>query len=147
LTATNTTGCTGNDSVFVSIVKANIINNDTAICLGNTVKISLDSSIGSSLCSSLPSNLQTGLVGYWPFCGNANDMSGNGNNGTVNGATLTKDRFGNINSAYDFNGSSWIQASRDSLVNFTASFCIRYYLVCTRIWDRNIYHSFSCNIC
>lgn len=51
-----------------------------------------------------PANLANGLVGYWPFCGDANDESGNGNNGTVNGATLTSDRFGNPNSAYDFDG-------------------------------------------
>lgn len=43
-----------------------------------------------------------GLVGYWPFNGNANDVSGNGNNGTVNGATLTTDRFGNTNNSYSF---------------------------------------------
>jgi len=47
-----------------------------------------------------------GLVGWWPFNGNANDESGNGNNGSVNGATLTTDRYGNANSAYSFNGSS-----------------------------------------
>ena len=51
-----------------------------------------------------PANLANGLVGYWPFCGDANDESGNGNNGTVNGATLTSDRFGNPNSAYEFDG-------------------------------------------
>ena len=45
-----------------------------------------------------------GLVGYWPFDGNANDMSGNGNNGIVNGAIPAPDRFGNINKAYKFNG-------------------------------------------
>jgi Concanavalin A-like lectin/glucanases superfamily/Secretion system C-terminal sorting domain len=55
-------------------------------------------------CTSLPANLQQGLVGYWPFCGNANDESGNGNDGTVNGATLTEDRFGNANAAYGFDG-------------------------------------------
>jgi hypothetical protein len=55
-------------------------------------------------CTSLPANLQQGLVGYWPFCGNANDESGNGNDGAVNGATLTEDRFGNANAAYDFDG-------------------------------------------
>ena len=49
----------------------------------------------------LPTN---GLVGWWPFNGNANDESGNGNNGTVNGATLTTDRFGVANNAYDFDG-------------------------------------------
>jgi hypothetical protein len=46
----------------------------------------------------------SGLVGWWPFNGNANDESGNGNNGTVNGATLTTDRFGNTNSTYSFDG-------------------------------------------
>ena len=45
-----------------------------------------------------------GLVGYWPFNGNANDESGNGNNGTVNGATLTSDRNGNTGKAYSFDG-------------------------------------------
>jgi hypothetical protein len=45
-----------------------------------------------------------GLVGWWPFSGNAIDSSGNGNNGTVNGATLTADRNGVANSAYSFDG-------------------------------------------
>ncbi len=53
----------------------------------------------------IPSYLsQNGLVGWWPFNGNANDESGNGNNGTVNGATLTADRFGNVNKTYSFDG-------------------------------------------
>jgi len=59
----------------------------------------------TSIFSQIPSYVPTtGLVGYWPFNGNANDISGNGNNGTVNGATLTTDRFGNANGAYSFNG-------------------------------------------
>lgn len=41
---------------------------------------------------------------YFTFNGNAQDMSGNGHHGTVNGATLTTDRFGNPNSAYFFDG-------------------------------------------
>ncbi len=45
-----------------------------------------------------------GLVGYWSFSGNANDESGNGNHGVVNGASLTTDRFDNPNSAYSFDG-------------------------------------------
>ena len=40
-----------------------------------------------------------GLVGWWPFNGNANDECGHGNNGTVTGATLTEDRFGGCNEA------------------------------------------------
>jgi len=43
-----------------------------------------------------------GLLAWWPFNGNANDMSGNSHNGTVKGATLTTDRFGKTNSAYNF---------------------------------------------
>ena len=45
-----------------------------------------------------------GLVAYYPFNGNANDESGNDNHGTVNGATLTTDRYGRTNSAYEFGG-------------------------------------------
>jgi len=48
----------------------------------------------------------SGLVAWYPFNGNANDASGNGNNGTNNGASLTADRLGNANSAFSFNGSS-----------------------------------------
>jgi hypothetical protein len=59
----------------------------------------------STLFAQVPSYVPTnGLLGYWPFNGNANDQSGNANNGTVNGATLTTDRFGNNNSCYYFNG-------------------------------------------
>ncbi len=57
--------------------------------------------------SQIPSYVpKDSLVGWWPFNGNANDESGNGNNGTVNGATLTFDKNGISNSAYSFNGSS-----------------------------------------
>ena len=53
----------------------------------------------------LPSYVPTdGLVAYYPFNGNANDESGNGNHGAVNGATLTTDRFENIERAYSYNG-------------------------------------------
>lgn len=45
-----------------------------------------------------------GLVAYYPFSGNAEDESGNENNGTINGTTLTSDGFGRLNSAYAFNG-------------------------------------------
>ncbi len=51
-------------------------------------------------------NLSNGLVAYYPFDGNANDVSGNQNNGTVYGATLATDRFGKAKKAYSFNGVS-----------------------------------------
>ncbi|MBD3904879.1 T9SS type A sorting domain-containing protein [Chryseobacterium sp. Ch-15] len=48
----------------------------------------------------------SGLVAWWGFSGNAIDYSGNSNDLTVNGATLTADRNGTANSAYAFNGST-----------------------------------------
>jgi hypothetical protein len=71
-----------------------------------TLTASSTSAVQPCAKADLPATLQSGLVGYWPFCGNANDASGNNNNGTVNGATLTTDRFGNVGSAYSFNGTS-----------------------------------------
>ena len=47
-----------------------------------------------------------GLIGWYPFTGNPNDSSGNGNHATANAAVLTSDRFGNSNAAYSFNGST-----------------------------------------
>jgi len=69
--------------------------------------------------SYVPAN---GLVGWWPFNGNANDESGNGNHGTVNGATLTTDRFGNANMAYGFDGvDDWIEATFNQNNNYSIS--------------------------
>ncbi len=67
----------------------------------------------------IPSYVPTnGLVGWWPFNGNANDLSINANNGTVNGATLTADRYGNANKAYSFDGiSNYINVTNNSSLN------------------------------
>lgn len=63
-------------------------------------------SYGEELMFTTPNiDINTGLVAYYPFNGNANDESGNGNHGIVNGATLTTDRFGNSNKSYYFSGA------------------------------------------
>jgi hypothetical protein len=72
-------------------------------------------SANAQVPSYVPTN---GLVGYWPFNGNANDESGNGNNGTVNGAALAVDRFGDNSKAYSFNGTSdFIEVSNSTGLN------------------------------
>ena len=59
----------------------------------------------ATMAQNVPSYVPTnGLVGWWPFTGNANDESANGNNGIVTGASLTFDRFGNSISAYHLDG-------------------------------------------
>ena len=85
------------------------------IFLGLSVLLLYNSAVAQNLPSYLPSN---GLVGWWPFNGNANDESGNGNNGTVNGATLSSDRNGNVNESYFFNGSSYISVPSNITLNF-----------------------------
>jgi len=56
-----------------------------------------------------------GLVAYYPFNGNANDESGNGNDGTVYGAILAADRCGKADSAYSFDGNDYIKADATGL--------------------------------
>ena len=54
-------------------------------------------------------DLTLGLTAHYHFNGNAQDQSGNENHGTVYGATLTEDMFGNPDSAYSFDGvDDWI---------------------------------------
>jgi hypothetical protein len=52
-----------------------------------------------------PEFLKEGLVAYYPFNGNAEDMSGNRHDGTVNSATLVAGRSGVANKAYSFDGA------------------------------------------
>jgi hypothetical protein len=47
----------------------------------------------------------SGLIAYYPFTNSsASDVSGNGRNGTVNGATPATDRYGNANACFKFDG-------------------------------------------
>jgi hypothetical protein len=64
------------------------------IYFGLSVLLLFNNAEAQTLPAYLPAD---GLVAWYPFNGNANDESGNGNDGTVNGATLTADRnsFGN----------------------------------------------------
>lgn len=64
-------------------------------------------------------NLNDGLIGCYPFSGNAQDLSGTNNHGNVSGAKLAPDRFGNANSAYSFDGiDDYIEiSSKDLIIN------------------------------
>jgi len=64
-------------------------------------------------------NLNAGLVAYYPFNGNANDVSGNNNNPVFNSATLTADKNGMANGAYYFNGtSSYMRIPNSATLSF-----------------------------
>ena len=72
-------------------------------------------------------DLEKGLVAYYPFNGNANDDSGNGNHGEVKGATLTEDRFGIADSSYELVADDVITVSNpfDGMQSFTKSLWFR----------------------
>lgn len=49
-------------------------------------------------------DLTSGLIAYYPFDGNASDMSGNGHHGIVYGANFGEDRYGNLANSMTFDG-------------------------------------------
>jgi hypothetical protein len=55
-----------------------------------------------------------GLVAHYAFDGNADDITGNGNDGTVFGATPTADPSGQAGKAYDFDGSGAYISAADN---------------------------------
>ena len=96
-------------------------------------------------------DLNDGLVAYYPFNGNANDESGNNNNGIVHSATLTEDKFGTSNSAYKFDGiDDYIEIgdhpSLDGMSELTISVWIKPYFPSTAEYYQNIigkgYHEY-----
>lgn len=85
-----------------------------------------------SIPTYIPSN---GLVGWWPFNGNANDLSGNNNNGVISGATTTTDRFGNVNSSYLFDGiDDYISISDNNALSFgSGEFTFSLWFLCNSV--------------
>jgi len=82
----------------------------------NTAGTAYGVQVSFTTSATLPTS---GLVAYYPFNGNANDASGSGNNGTVNGAILTTDRKGNANMAYSFDGvSNYISIPDNNSLDF-----------------------------
>lgn len=84
----------------------------------NSPQRSVAYSTFTSGSSATPLDVTTGLVGWWKFNGNANDSSGNANNGTGTNVTLTTGQNGTANGAYSFNGStSYINTTNSATFN------------------------------
>ena len=100
-----------------------------------TVKDSIYSSYSNEVSKEITTIIPTdGLIAYYPFNGNANDESGNGNDGTVYGAILTEDRFGNTNSAYSFDGiDDYIFIEYNELFNISPE---KSFTIC--VWVNNL---------
>ncbi len=78
-------------------------------------------------------NLDSGLVAYFPFNGNAHDVSGNGYHGVPENAQLTTDRDDLANRAYQFNGSSRIKVGggAEEGLRFDSTFSISAWFMAT----------------
>ncbi|MCK4663848.1 MAG: cadherin domain-containing protein [Bacteroidales bacterium] len=115
-----------------------------------TVKVS-DDSIGSNSSSAIMTIMlidilipTDNMIGYYPFNGNANDESENENNGTVYGATISIDRFGNLNSAYAFDGiGAYIDINTVLLPIDGSDFSISLWVNSNNNIDGNIHTIFS----
>ena len=95
-----------NDSFFYSLATGNSRND---VLHYYTISTGEDVVVPCSLPNCQPLDFMTvseanGLVAYYPFDGDANDASGNGNDGVVNGASLCEDRCGEPNRVYCFDG-------------------------------------------
>ena len=90
--------------IFISCEKDVTPELETLIAASFTNNSTLQDTIVTTCYNFNGNTSETELVAYYPFNGNANDESGNENHGTVFGSILTKDRFGNENGAYYFDG-------------------------------------------
>jgi len=110
----------------LTTTNANITVINAQIVILNQQYITLLAQLNAILAqlSVTPTSLSNGLVAFYPFTGNANDSSGNGNDGIINGAILTSDRLGNLNSAYSFNGYQEITAPDKNYLNITGDMSI-----------------------
>jgi hypothetical protein len=80
------------------------------------------------------------LIMHIRFDGNADDISGNGYNGTVNGARLTTDRLGNSNSAYSFDGENDnILVANNPQLNFSEAISVNFWMKVDEFFDREAY--------
>lgn len=84
----------------------NTAANGSGISYADMQRITIDEDLTLYAQWQANSTMPEGVVVHFTFEGNANDVSGNENHAMVHDATLTEDRFGNPNCAYDFNGAS-----------------------------------------
>jgi len=120
-----------NYTVIAASIKKTIIGRKTKTIIAALLLAT------SSAFAQVPSYVPTnGLVGWWPFNGNANDESGNGHNGIVYGAQLVPNRNNVINNAYSFDGSSMYITCANSNYNLTNALSISGWVKVTGVFSQ-----------
>ncbi len=87
------------------------------------------------------SKYKTGnLIAFYPFNGNADDESGNDNNGFITGAVFTNDRFNNPSSALYFDGiNDKVQIKNSSSLNFQNAITISFWMKLDQLLSKEVY--------
>ena len=80
------------------------------------------------------------LIAYYPFTGNANDVSGNNLHGAVSGALPTEDVNGDASRAYFFDGlNDNILVPNDNLLNFTGAITVTCWAKAAQLNDNELF--------
>ena len=136
-------------------ITALTVNNKGYIGLGNPnpeVELDINGNVKVTKTDFDESTI-SGRVGHWTFNGNANDISGNGYNGTVNGAILTSGVNGVYGTAYQFDGSDdYINVPHNDNLDILETLTVSCWFKCTGTisnemnliekdtWDGNFLH-------
>jgi outer membrane protein assembly factor BamB len=107
----------------------------TALAAGTTTITASNGSVNGTATVIVTSD----LVGEWRFDGNANDSSGNGNNGTINGATFV---HGISGQALSFDGvDDYVNISNSATLMITDSITIEAWVNPRElgVWDRVVF--------
>ena len=88
---------------------------------------------------SFSQSITLGLVGDYPFTGNALDYTSYGNNCILHGATLTTGRNGLPNTAYQLNGTSdYIEVLDQSSLDFNTDMTLNIVFMLGRFYKQSL---------
>ena len=103
-----------------------LLNNENVAYTDQSINIAdVTELIGALATGSTAMDIDDGLVAYYPFDGDARDMSGHGNDGIVNNVTLTTGTYGEADGAYQFGGyynPGYIRIPNSESLKFTNGF-------------------------
>jgi len=101
----------------------------TKLTLFVTVLAAAVFGVGCSSFQTTETKLKKGLVTYYPFNGNAKDVSGNNHHGVGKGASLSVDRHGRPSQAYFFDGQDdYIEVNDSAKLDFGSQGAISFWM-------------------
>ena len=113
-----------NDDIEKCLVRMTLIKTKERWQILTKVTERQQPGLPESIGKGTPAKVSKGLVAHYPFNGNADDLSGIGNHGTLHGVTSVSGRFGRPDTAYYFDGSACITVTNHPSLNITNAITI-----------------------